>query len=415
MKQFDYDVAIVGTGRVGLPLGLYFAKVGLKCFGVDKNADVIEKINRNEMPFYEPGFDEVIKQVAFEASSDFSRLSNAANIVITVGTPLLAHIEVDLSQIDSLLDSLLPQLRERQCILLRSTVAPETTKYIRNYIELHTNLRIGETIFLAFCPERIVEGQAYEELTSLPQIIGAEDEESFRRAHTVFSRLAPRIFKTNYTSAELVKLFNNVNRYIGFAVSNQFAIIAETLGQNIFDIIQMANEDYPRSRLFAPGLTAGTCLRKDFGMLSEMIPYTDLFLGSWKVNEYMPKFLVERVKELTKITGKTVAVLGYAFKRNSDDARDSLAPKLIRYINREAPRSIKISDHYMGETIEGHTNHELISAVTSVDIVFISINHTEYFSRRSEILAALSDDCVVVDIWNVLGIKKIVFSKEEIN
>ena len=158
-----------------------------------------------------------------------------------------------------------------------------------------TNFKVGKDIFLSFCPERLAENKALKELGQLPQIIGVEDNKTFSLVEKIFKRFKIKIFKTSFLSAELVKLFNNNYRYIEFAIANQFSIIANNFNQNIYDIIRMCNYDYPRGKIYDPGLTGGTCLRKDFGMLNEKNPGTDLFLSAWKVNEYIPLHLTETI------------------------------------------------------------------------------------------------------------------------
>jgi UDP-N-acetyl-D-mannosaminuronic acid dehydrogenase len=409
VDKFAYDVAIIGVGRVGLPLGLMLSKFGLRCIGIDRDPGLAEKVNSRQMPFEEPGFEDVLKEVDFRITDDYAKLSEASHIIITVGTPLLAHIETDLSQISAVVREIARYLKKSQNIILRSTVAPKTTLFVKNYLEKATGLEIGKDVFLSFCPERIVEGKAYEELQKLPQIIGAEDDGSFVKAESVFGALGNKILRTSYLSAELVKLFLNISRYVSFAVANQFAIVADEFGQNIFEIIKCANEDYPRGGIFAPGFTAGTCLRKDFGMVNENIPYMDLMLSAWKVNEFMPKYLVDGILGRTAAKGKRIAILGYAFKRDADDTRDSLAPKLIRYVEREVPEKITISDPLIRGKIEGYENVPFLDAVKSADIVFVSVNHSDFIDNSESIINAAQNGTWFVDIWNALGKNEMFF------
>jgi GDP-L-fucose synthase len=363
-EAFKYDVAIVGVGRVGLPLGLMLSKAGLKCFGIDRDDNLIAKVNNKEMPFFEPKLETVIKEVEFKIDKDFSLLAETEYIIITVGTPILQHIETDLSQINSVIDKILEILRKNHTIILRSTVAPKTTNYIKRYIEKNTKFHIGEDIFLSFCPERIAEGKAYEELQSLPQIIGTEDRGSFERSEKIFLHLTNDILPTNYISAELAKLYNNISRYAYFAIANQFALIADFFDQDIYKILHLTNYKYPRGKIYYPGFTAGTCLRKDFGMINETIPYTDMLLSAWKINEYMPKFLVENLLKRTEINGKTVAVLGYTFKQDADDTRDSLTIKLLRYLEREVPKEIRVCEPHLKQIDKRYSNYSLYEAIS---------------------------------------------------
>ncbi len=396
------DVAVIGIGRVGLPLALSLSSKGLKVVGLDINEHLINLINKRTMPFEEPGYGPLLERVDFRATNDYSKISQIENIVITVGTPLLSHIETDLSQLKGVLEEFRKYLSKGQNIILRSTVAPGTTDFVKKYLEAITNLRVGREIFLSFCPERIMEGKAMEELESLPQIIGSRDEKSADLAEELFGVLVEEILHTDYISAELIKLFNNISRYVRFGLANEFAVITEEFGVNIFDIIKMANHKYPRDKIAWPGLTAGTCLRKDFGMLNENIPYLDILLSAWKINEYMPKFLVEKLKERTSLIGKKISILGYTFKKDTDDTRDSLVPKLIRYLEREVPGSIKIYDPYLKiDKNPKHYNPSLNRVLAEADIVFITVNHSGFIKNYQKILAECKKDTWIIDIWNV--------------
>lgn len=412
---FKYQIGIIGIGRVGLPLALSLAKHGALIMGFDINKHIVEMVNNKKMPFHETGYDELIQEVNFTASYNIMEIVNVENIIITVGTPVLAHIETDLSFIKNVLDSIAPILQNGQNIILRSTVAPNTTQFVHNYLEQKTGFKIGEDIFLSFCPERIAEGKAMKELEELPQIIGSQDSKSAAKAEKVFKLLGNDIFHTNYISAELVKLFNNIYRYINFAVANQFAIIADNLNANIFEILEMTNYKYPRGKIPAPGLTAGTCLRKDFGMINETIPYTDLLLSAWKINEFIPKFLVENLKKHQSITNKCVGILGYTFKFDTDDTRDSLVPKLIRYIEREVPKKIFIHDPHLPTNIDDlYYNSALDTLLNQADIIYIAVNHTIFKQKLVEIQLKAKSNCIFVDFWNIGNTNKIFYTKNDL-
>ena len=218
---------------------------------------------------------------------------------------------------------------------------------------------------------------------------------------------------TDYVSAELVKLFNNIARYVHFAVANQFALVADTFGANIYEIRRLANHEYPRSHIAMPGLTAGTCLRKDFGMINEWSPYPDLLLAAWKMNEFIPAFLVSHLKQRTAVHDRRIAVLGYTFKMDTDDTRDSLVPKLVRYIERELPTEIRISDHNLPDPIVSDSGQSIRNwsaedACNEVDCVFVATNHSGYDSVLNR-LATDSPQTWIVDIWNVGGADRIFY------
>jgi UDP-N-acetyl-D-mannosaminuronic acid dehydrogenase len=295
---------------------------------------------------------------------------------------------------------------------LRSTIAPNTTKFVRDYIEQKFDWKAGQDFYISYCPERMAEGKSLKELDTLPQIIGNEDEESRKRSVDFFNRFVPEILETDFISAELVKLFNNISRYIYFSTANQFAIISEQYGADVHNIIQMSNYKYPRGVIPRPGFTAGTCLRKDFGMINESIPFTDLLLSAWKVNEFMPKFLVDGVCKRMQLKGKKIAVLGYTFKQDVDDVRDSLVPKLIRYLRRENPKQIVVNEPNLGDLIENELiNTSLDECIVDADVVILAINHAEYVENYHEIVEKVKPGTVFADLWN-LGKNKGVFYKK---
>jgi UDP-N-acetyl-D-mannosaminuronic acid dehydrogenase len=400
-----YEVCIVGTGRVGLPLALTFTESGISAVGLDVNKELAQLVNEGVMPFQEPGYEKIIATRQFVVVHDPAIVSQAETIIITVGTPLHNHVETDLTQIQDVLEAIGDYLRPGQLLCLRSTVAPGTTEFVAKWIRQNTELQVGNDFFLVFCPERIAEGKAYEEIRTLPQIVGAADDASRARAAALFGRITQEILLTDYVTAELVKLFNNILRYVHFALANQFAMVADSFGANIHEARRLSNHGYPRSFLAAPGLTAGTCLRKDFGMLNEWNPYPDMLLSAWKMNEFMPNFLVNHLSLRVDVHDRRVAILGFAFKANTDDVRDSLAPKLWRYVHRKLPAEIRISDHNLPDPIpdaglRGSRNWPLDEALKEADIVFVATNHDGYHEALCD-LATSRPDAWVADIWNV--------------
>ena len=404
------SIAIIGLGRVGVPFLLFLEKEGFNLVGIDNDTKIINQLNNKKMHFHEKGCDKLLKKskAIFSESLEIIKKKNCKYIVITVGTPLRESIEVNLSSLDKVFDGLLNIFTAGQTIILRSTIGPETTNYIKKKIEQKTKFKIGKNLFLSYCPERLAENRALKELISLPQIIGVEDKESFARTAKIFKKV--KVFKTNFLSAELVKLFNNNYRYIEFAMANQFAVIANDFDQNIYDIIQMCNYKYPRGRIFQPGLTGGSCLRKDFGMLNERSANPDLFLSAWKINEYIPYHLSHTISKKFNLTGKKIGILGYSFKKNSDDIRESLVPKLIRQIEKKVPKKIIICEpNVKKKQINNLENNSMEYVIKNSNIIFIAINHTKF--KKEKIMKLLKKGTVIVDIWNHLGKNNFIFKK----
>jgi len=406
-----YDVTIIGAGRVGLPLALMLEDKKLNIAIKDKDIDIARTLIARKMPFFEPGFDEMIRNTNIHPY--IHEMPESKAYIITVGTPLAQHIESDLNQVIEVIDELIKKIKlEDKLIILRSTVAPSTTKFVGDYIAQKTNLKLGENFFLAMCPERIAEGKAFEELAQLPQIIGAEDDQSFEKTKEIFSKMIPenKIFRGTFSEAELAKLFTNIYRYINFSIPNYFVIMAQHFGADVFHIFDIMNHGYERNiGLKQPGFTGGSCLRKDFGMISEHLPQTDLILQAYKINEYMPKYVVDLVKD--KIKNSTVGILGYTFKADVDDVRDTLSAKLIRYVKRNVPERVIVSDYNLpkGEFIDPCNNIKFdnvstLELINMSDIIFIATNHSQYYKIDRDNFAGKT----VVDLWRVLGKQMVV-------
>ena len=175
----------------------------------------------------------------------------------------------------------------------------------------------------------------------------------------------------------------------------------------------MTNYKYPRNNLAKPGLTAGTCLRKDFGMVNEWSPYPDMLVSAWKMNEYMPLFLVQHMKKRLVLLDRQVAILGYTFKEETDDIRDSLAPKLHRYIERELPSEVRVHEPYLPDPIVDPVNGpvrnvSIEEALDGADCVFVATAHKAYRQVLDD-LAMSHPDIWIADIWNMGGIDRIFY------
>ena len=264
-----YDVSVIGLGRIGLPLALSFADAGLSVLGVDSDTERLGAVAEGRMPFKEPGTDELLERVTLGLSTHAADAAQADAIVLTLGTPALSHVEIDMSDIRAVLDDLLPVLREDHLLVLRSTVAPGTTDFVAGYLEKQRGFTVGENLFVAHVPERIAADRFMAEIGTLPCIVGGIGEASAERAGRLFEPLGAPIVQTTPVQAELAKIWTNILRYATFALPNLLMMDCERYGANVFDVIELINRDYPRGGMAAPGFTAGTCLRKDFTFSEE--------------------------------------------------------------------------------------------------------------------------------------------------
>ncbi|MEA2313085.1 MAG: UDP-N-acetyl-D-mannosaminuronic acid dehydrogenase, partial [Solirubrobacteraceae bacterium] len=286
-----YDVSVIGLGRVGLPLALTFAEAGLSVLGVDNDTERLDTLRAGRMPFKEPGTDALLERTSLELSAHAADAARAEAIVVTLGTPSFSHIEIDMGGIRSVLDDLLPVLREGQLLVLRSTVAPSTTEFVAGYLEKHRGFRVGEDLFVAHVPERIAADRFLAEIGTLPCIVGGVGERSTERAAELFAHLGAPVVHTTPVQAELAKIWTNILRYATFALPNLLMMDCERYGANVFDVVELINRDYPRGGMAMPGLTAGTCLRKDFAFSEEKSNAPGMLLAVSRVHESVPLFL----------------------------------------------------------------------------------------------------------------------------
>jgi UDP-N-acetyl-D-mannosaminuronic acid dehydrogenase len=398
------DVAVVGLGRIGLPLALCFAERGLEVIGIDNDPSRLQAVAERRMPFREPGAQELLERVGASGRLALcERVADAAAarfIVITLGTPSFSHIEIDMGQVRGALDDLMAVLAPGHVLVLRSTVAPGTTEFVAGYVTKHRGFAIGEDLFVAHAPERIAAGRFLEEIESLPCIIGGVGAESGARAAELFGVFAAPIVQTTPAQAELAKIWTNILRYTTFALPNLLMMDCERYGANVFEVIDLINRDYPRGGIASPGLTAGTCLRKDFAFSEERSNAPGMLLAVSRVNESVPRFLVEGiVRRIGPLANRKIAVLGLAFKADTDDERDSLAPKLIRLLERELADVAVHDPHVSSPTAPFE------EAVAGAEVVIVATNHSD--TRTPETLAAIQaharPDCLLVDPWNCWG------------
>lgn len=398
--DFTHDVAVIGCGRVGLPLTLAFADRGLKTVGVDTDQHLLSAVRDGRMPFEEPQAQETLDRVEVLWSDSVQDAARARHIVITLGTPSFSHIEIDLSQIRGVLDDLLPHLREGHALTLRSTIAPRTTEFVAGYLAKHRGFKIGTDLFVAHVPERIAAGRFFDEIVSLPCIVGGVGERSGEVIAELFTVFGAAIEHTPPVQAELAKIWTNILRYATFALPNLLMMDCEQYGANVFEVIELINRDYPRGGMAQPGFTAGTCLRKDFAFSEERSHAPGMLLAVSRVNESIPLFLVEgMVRRLGSLSGKKVAVLGLAFKSDTDDERDSLAHKLVRLLERELADVAIHDPHVITPT------QSFDEAVLDADAVVIAANHSEFKgpSTLRRIADGAKRDALVVDPWGVVG------------
>lgn len=393
MAQKKFDICIIGgCGHVGLPLGMAFADKRNNVVLYDINEKVIKKVNSGELPFKENGGEVVLKRVLkagrLRATSNKNVIENSQVVITVIGTPVDEHLNPRVHDIINAIKEIEKYLDDDQLLVLRSTLYPGVTEKVYNYLQ-----RRGKKTMVAFCPERIAEGHALTELYELPQIVSGCTPEAEAEAKKVFKTLAKKVVVTSPIEAELAKLFTNTWRYINFSISNQFYMIANSRGLDFYKIYDAMVEDYPRLKSFAKaGLAAGPCLFKDTMQLSSFSGH-DFFLGhsAMLINEGLPDYIVESMKQKYDLMHQTVGLLGMAFKGDNDDPRESLSYKLKKRLEIEADK-VLCHDPYVPDK----TLVDMDKIRSEADIIVLATPHTVYKDEDWS-------DREMVDIWNFYG------------
>jgi UDP-N-acetyl-D-mannosaminuronic acid dehydrogenase len=387
------DLTVVGgAGHVGIPLVLSFAAKGLTVNVNDLNLDSLAALKAGRLPFIEYGAEELLTNALRDNRLIFtgkpSEISNSGPVVVTIGTPVDEFLNPERHVIQHCIDVLLPYLRDGQLLVMRSTLYPGTTDWINEYLK-----RRDRSLKVAFCPERIVQGYGIEELARMPQIISGTSPEAAEEAAALFRTISPEIVVLDPIEAEFAKLFGNAYRYIEFAVTNQFYLIAKSAGLDYRRILQAMKYNYPRAKnIPKPGYAAGPCLMKDTMQLTAFAR-NEFTLGNaaMLVNEGLPLHIVSDLRRRYDLNKLTVGLLGMAFKSEIDDVRASLSYKFKKVLNGYA-HEVLTTDPFVTADPDLLPLDEVVARS---DVLILCTPHNSY--KTADLKGK-----PVVDVWGML-------------
>lgn len=393
MADYEFDLCVVGgAGHIGLPFSLVFSDAGKKVVIYDINDDSVNQISQGIVPFMEKGaaplLVKALKSKNLVLTNNPRVISQAKTVVITIGTPIDQFLNPVFKDIFDCFEQLFPFLSDDQLIILRSTVYPGTTDRLERWLKSK-----GKSPFLAFCPERVVQGKAVEEILGLPQIISGTTPEAQERALLFFKAIHVEMITLSPMEAELAKLFTNAYRYISFAISNQFFMIANSANLDYDKILKGIKFHYPRMEgLVGAGLAAGPCLFKDTMQLNSFAKNEfNLGQAAMNINEGIVLYLLERLAIRYKLDDTSFGLLGMAFKAGNDDIRSSLSYKLKKGLEFRA-KEVFTTDPYV--TVD-KTLISLKEVIEKSDVLILCVPHPDYQD--------LIIDKPVIDIWGFLG------------
>jgi UDP-N-acetyl-D-mannosaminuronic acid dehydrogenase len=387
------DLTVVGgAGHVGIPLVLSFAAKGLTVNVNDLSIDNLAVLKSGRLPFIEHGAEDLLlnalrdNRLIFTSSPD--SVSKTGPVIVTIGTPVDEFLNPERHVVLDCIDALLPHLNDGQLLILRSTLYPGTTDSIAAYLRAK-----NRDLKVAFCPERIVQGYGIDELRRMPQIVSGTTPEATAEATALFGAIAPEIVTLDPIEAEFAKLFGNAYRYIEFAITNQFYLIAQSAGLDYMRILKAMKQNYPRAKnIPTAGYSAGPCLMKDTLQLTAFAR-NEFSLGNaaMLVNEGLPLHVISDLRRRYNLSQMTVGLLGMAFKSEIDDIRASLSYKFKKVLKGIA-RDVLATDPLV--TVDPDLL-PLDEVIARSDILILCTPHSVY--KTADLKGK-----PVVDVWGFL-------------
>ena len=391
-------VCIIGQGYIGLPTAALFSKSHCEVVGVDISEKIINNLNKGIVHIEEPGISDQIKNAVDKKVYSASLTPQKADaFIITVPTPyIVENYSCDLSYVIEACHSILPVLEKGNTVIIESTIAPMSTDEQIKPIFEKAGFTIGEDLYLAHCPERVLPGRIMYELVNNNRIIGGVTPECAKKASEVYGQFViGELILTEAKSAELSKCMENTFRDVNIALANELAKICAEIGVNALDVIEMANK-HPRVNLHSPGPgVGGHCLAIDPYFIYAKAPETAKIIKLARdTNNSMPDFVCENVKKIIK-EGK-ISVLGVSYKGNTDDDRESPAYEIIAKLSSDY--EILVHDPH----IENPNYVSLEEAVKDSDLILVLCDHDEFKDLDYDLIKSSMKSPIIFDTKNII-------------
>jgi dTDP-alpha-D-glucose dehydrogenase len=415
-------IAVVGFGYIGTVIGAVLADRGWPVTGIDVRHSVVDDINLGRTAIAEPGLSELVatnvRVGRLRATTDFAAIADNDFVIVNVGTPLGPDYEPIVDDITAAARAVGEHLQPGHVVILKSTVPPNTTEdLVRPILEEASGLVAGVDFGLAFCPERLAEGQAIHELTTIPVVVGAVDERSARACAALWRHAlgVDSVIVSDPRTAEMVKLADNLWVDLNVALANELATVCDRLGMDALEVIEAANT-MPKGghnvNILRPSMgVGGYCLTKDPWFVNHLGQTLGLELAiprtSRTVNDAMPAYTYRLLGELLEDQHKTIAtskiaVLGIAFKNNTGDCR--LTPtKYVVSLLEDSGCELSVHDPWVGdeEALTVTTvplTADIETAAKDADALVVLAGHREFHQTPLTRLADLTaDGCVFLD------------------
>jgi nucleotide sugar dehydrogenase len=383
IKARKTRVAVIGLGRVGLPLASTLADRGFRVIGIDIDEKLVSLINKGEVYRKdEVGLQDLVeknvKEGRLQAASEMASVKDCDVAIITVPTLITKKNEPDIKAVEAVA-SRIAKFSKGKVIVLESTVPPFTTRNMGKTIEKKTGLKAGEDFGLAYSPERVQAPQVLKDLRTYPKIVSGIDEKSTLIVSEIYSTFAPNIIKmSSPVAAEIEKIVENAQRDMNIAFANELAKICEIYGVDAFEVIKTANSQ-PFCNILSPGSgVGGHCIPMDPYYVIKDVERRgyepSLLKTARKINESMPKHIVNMVKNC--IDKGKVAILGLSFKPDVKAFEHSPTLMIIKLLK---GYNTVVHDPFLeDEKFHFKTERNIRKAIENSDCILLSTAHAAY-------------------------------------
>ncbi|MBS4190229.1 nucleotide sugar dehydrogenase [Bacillus sp. FJAT-49705] len=413
-------IAVVGLGYVGLPLAVEKAKAGYKVIGFDVQASRVEQVNMGVNyigDVVDQDLADMIKSGQLVATTDYARIAEVDAVAICVPTPLDIYQQPDTSYVESSSKEIAKYAHEGMLVVLESTTYPGTTEEIVKPALEEKGLKVGETVFIAYSPERVDPGNKQFKTKNTPKVVGGITENCTKVAASLYRNvLEGDVHEVSSPAiAEMEKIFENTFRHINIALANEMAILCEKMGIDVWEVIDAAKTKPYGFMAFYPGPgLGGHCIPIDPFYLTwkarEYNYHTKLIELAGEINNSMPEYVITRSMQVLNEDGKAlrgakVAVLGVAYKKDIDDVRESPVLKIVELLEHHGA-DYKVVDPYVASFKSCNQKIETVEMtkqlLNDADLVLVTTDHTDF---DYEVIAKESK--VIFDTRNAMkGIEK---------
>ncbi|MBE2185002.1 MAG: nucleotide sugar dehydrogenase [Anaerolineae bacterium] len=414
IRSRSAQIGVVGLGYVGLPVACMLARSGFHVTGVDINQEKVTKIAAGQSPIggEEPGLADLIAEVIpsgkLSVTTEMARLSAAQVVIICVDTPIEADTKLPLYRgLRGVLKSLGPVLHAGALVIVESTIAPGTMQaVVIPELEQSSGKIAGETFFVGHCPERVTPGLLLKNLITMNRSVGGQTPEIAEAMLALYSTyVTGQLDATDILTAEIVKTAENAYRDVQIAFANELAMVCEQLGADVYAVRDLVNKSPGRAMLMPGGGVGGHCIPKDPWLLIANVSagyQAKLIPAARAINDSMPRHVCQLTADALArhdkpLRGARVAVLGYAFRENTDDDRETPSQYLVEALE-QGGAVVQIHDPHVRRYTQ-----PLMDVIAGADAVVMMVAHHAYQSLDLAALRAQMATPVLVDARHMVN------------